>query len=189
MICFILGCVVASLFYKKSDTKGKIRTALLAKIEKELNHKSISERKNSIYKFVKDGDMLIVYPRDLELLEEQLTDKLIQNARSTNPKSSGRKEDTLSLENDKFGVRKDNDGSLNINLHAMDDISSIYDIGDLDDNLDGTNHYSKNSIKSIRTNNSKLAPNTNLGSSKSKKIARPVHPDVKKVALLDLYKV
>jgi hypothetical protein len=180
MIFLILGCVVASMFYSRTDRMEKKRNLILGQVEKKLNSESISTRKNAVYKFMKDGDTLVVYPRDLELLEEQLTTKLLSQNRSNQTGNSNSKrdtsKDTLSLDFEKnHHHKRNNSDSVNYNLHGIDDLSSIYDVGDLDDKEDSFNH-NKHLIKSIKPNGNKLS-------------TRPVHPDVKKVALLDLYKI
>jgi hypothetical protein len=186
MVCLIIGCVLASWLYGRTDRLTKKRLNLLKEVENELNEVSLKQKNNASYKFAKEGDVLLVWPRDIELLEEQLTSKLIKYDRSypTTNSNSKREQnhDTLSLDFDKNKApqpshSRNNSDSVNINLHAMDDISSIYDveIGSSADRDDSTG-ISRQPIKTIKTKGSRLS-------------GRHVHPDVKKVALLDLYKV
>jgi hypothetical protein len=64
----------------------------LEEVEAALNKKSIKEGNNAVYKFKNDFDVLCIYPRDLELLEEQLQERLVfsKSGRMTSKSNSRR---------------------------------------------------------------------------------------------------
>ena len=166
MVCVIIACVVASFFYRKTNKKQKIRLEFLTKVENQLNQDSLANNRQAVYKFTKRGDQLIIYPRD-KILEQQSEERKIQFIKKieTFDNDQSQKVDTLSLEDDKQSFDKENDGSIN----ALEELSSIYETNDNEDK----NNF-KNSVKHHKVNQGRF-------------INRPIHPDVKKKAILDLY--
>lgn len=136
MIFLILGCVISSVFYTRTETLAKKRWKIIQKVEGKLNKESVQQKKNIAYKFLKEGDTLVIYPRDIELLENKLL-TLDRTNRTTNPNSKREvsKDLTLSLDFEKntSNKRKRSD-SFNYNFYGIDDLSSIYDIGEIEVN-------------------------------------------------------
>ena len=64
VVCLIIALVVSSQYFKRDSKRTEKRNQLLDEIEKNLNESGKKKDKKVLFKFIKNRDVLLIYPED-----------------------------------------------------------------------------------------------------------------------------